>query len=120
MKTGGVIFTYRTSLKINCTQRSFSGALSCRSWICSKISLRRHIESVHEGKTYHCQHCEQKCANGGSLKRHIQSIYEGKTFQCQHCDQNYTERCSLKTHIQSVYKGTGLKVLKVAKEMMNL
>ena len=90
------------------------------SWICSKISLRRHIESVHEGKTYHCQHCEQKCANGGSLKRHIQSIYEGKTFQCQHCDQNYTERCSLKTHIQSVYKGTGLKVLKVAKEMMNL
>ena len=57
------------------------------SWICSNIAVLfvdiiLQTRLVSEGKTYHCQQCEQKCANGGSLKRHIHSIHEGKTYQC--------------------------------------
>ena len=72
----------------------------CEQKFANRVSLKRHIQSIHGGKIYQCQHCEQKYANRGSLKRH-----ESKTFQCQHCDQKCTERCSLKTHIQSIYKG---------------
>ena len=64
-------------------------------------SLKTHIQYIHEGKTFQCQHCEQKFISRGCLK----SIHEGKTFQCQHFDKKYTERGSLKTHIQSIHKG---------------
>ena len=60
--------------------------------------LKRHIESVHGGKTFQCEYCEHKFTQKGSLNNHIQSIHEGKTIQCQYCNYKATQKGSLKRH----------------------
>ena len=79
-------------------------ALSSKKIICPHCgqkfkkmsSLKTHIQSIHEGKTYQCQYCEQKYTLKSTLNKHIKSIHEGKTYQCQHCEQKYTQNNTLK------------------------
>ena len=68
-------------------------------------SLKRHIQSIHEGKSFQCQHCDQKYTERGSLKTHIQSIHKGKIFPCQHCEQKFTQKGErdISTNTQSPY-----------------
>ena len=47
--------------------------------------IKKHMKSVHEGKTFQCPHCEYKAVTTGSLKIHMQSIHEGRKFKCKHC-----------------------------------
>ena len=70
-----------------------------------KGNLNTHIKSIHEGKTYQCQLCEQKFTQKGSLNTHIKSIHEGKTYHCQHCEQRFTQKGNLSTHIKYIHEG---------------
>ena len=50
---------------------------------CGKIitfmsHLKRHIESVHGGKTFQCEHCDYEVREKGRLNKHIKSIHEVK------------------------------------------
>jgi len=77
-----------------------------------KGTLKRHIQSVHDGIKYPCLHCDYQATQEGSLKRHIQnvhdgikSVHDGIKYPCLHCDYQATEKGTLKRHIQSVHDG---------------
>ena len=53
--------------------------LSCEYENCTfqtKTSLRRHVESIHLGIKYPCEHCSYKATNKGHLKRHFKSFHK--------------------------------------------
>jgi len=41
-------------------------------------NLWTHIQTIHKGKTFPCQHCEYKATKKQHLKRHTLSKHEGK------------------------------------------
>ena len=62
----------------------------------SLAHLKRHIESVHEGK---------KPLN---LKNHIKSIHEEKnSHKCSFCNFSCSTNSTLKRHFESVHEGKG-------------
>ena len=44
------------------------------------------MQSVHEGVTYSCEHCDYKAKQKSDLLRHVQSLHEAVTYSCEHCD----------------------------------
>ena len=71
----------------------------------TKGNLNTENKSIHEGKTFQCQYCEQKFTLKESLNTHIKSRHEGETYQCQYCEQKYTGKRYLRRHIQSIHEG---------------
>ena len=47
--------------------------------------------------------CYFKTANKTTIKRHVQSVHEGVRYPCTYCNYQATHKCNLKTHIQSVH-----------------
>ena len=66
---------------------------------------KRHIESIHEGKTFKCDICLSSFKYKGYLKTHVGSFHVGKKFKCGACHSSFTQKSSLKAHIQSVHEG---------------
>ena len=50
--------------------------------------MKRHIESVHEGKKpFKCETCEYTYSQKSHLNQHVAKVHEGKKpFKCQICD----------------------------------
>eukprot|EP00092_Neocalanus_flemingeri_P098611 GFUD01125752.1.p1 GENE.GFUD01125752.1~~GFUD01125752.1.p1 ORF type:complete len:333 (+),score=63.03 GFUD01125752.1:30-1028(+) len=67
-------------------------------------NLRRHIQSVHELKTFKCPLCEKNFTQNSSLKMHIQTVHEMRTFKCHLCDKNFSRNSGLKIHVQTVHE----------------
>ena len=71
-----------------------------------KQQLKEHIEYAHESrKGSYCLQCDFKAANPSSLKRHTQSVQEGKRFYCIQCDFSAAHYQNLKNHTQIVHEG---------------
>ena len=51
-----------------------------------KASIKRHVETVHEGKKFECHICNEDFTSKPSLKLHVSSIHEEKTFECTVCN----------------------------------
>ena len=69
-------------------------------------SLRRHIESKHEGtKQYKCDQCDYAALKSSGLKVHIESKHEGIRYPCDQCDYAATTSSSLKSHVQARHEG---------------
>ena len=79
----------------------------CSSVFKTKGNLKRHIESVHEGKKpFKCNICDSSFSRNTHLNAHIASVHEGKKpFKCNICDASFTQRKNLNGHIASVHEG---------------
>ena len=70
--------------------------------------LQLHIRNVHEGKNkeHHSCICDKSFSDAGSLKRHIQSFHEGqKDHKCESCGKLFSRADQLKRHIHTVHEG---------------
>ena len=79
---------------------------ACASKFTQKVHLQNHIRTDHEGqRRFRCTHCEYKAADQISLRRHIQSLHEGIRYQCTFCTSKFTQKSKVKSHIESVHEG---------------
>ena len=50
-----------------------------------------------------CPHCNYQASTKDSLKKHIKSVHEGKTYPCSYCDHQALSKYTLKIHIECVH-----------------
>ena len=72
-----------------------------------KQSLKKHNNSVHEGKKpYQCTICGTSFGAKKNLDNHnIQVHQKRELYQCSLCDKSYPYSHSLKIHIETVHEG---------------
>merc|ERR1712030_177253 len=65
----------------------------------------QHVQSLHEGISFNCEHCDHKDKRKSHLLQHVQSLHEGINYNCEYCD--YKAKCKqrLFQHVQSVHEG---------------
>ena len=69
--------------------------------------MKRHIESVHEGKKFHkCDVCEKRYLDKYDLTRHVKTVHEGKIGKSKECPfcHVYFQPKYLKKHISTVHE----------------
>ena len=71
--------------------------------LCSKGSLERHIEGVHNKKTFDCKLCPKKYTQLGSLGRHVETTHSDKTFDCGVCGKPFKSEERRKGHEKQVH-----------------
>ena len=73
----------------------------CDSSFATKQSLKKHIESLHEGKKpFECSICNAKIAQKGHLNYHILYVHgEKKHFQCSQCGSEFKHKYSYETYL---------------------
>ena len=77
----------------------------CGSTFATKISLRNHIQVVHEDVKFECPHCNYSNGRKSNLDLHIKTKHEGLTFPCPHCSYKATRKHNLKVHIKTTHEG---------------
>ena len=122
----GGTFSNSNQLKVN-TEENKVKCPTCGIACLSKISLQRHINTIHEGikrkSKVHTEsvHEENKCSICGiafsfktSLQRHIKTIHEGiktkskvhtESFICPTCGIAYSSKPGLQRHIKTIHEG---------------
>ena len=60
-------------------------------------TLRKHVQSVHEGLKHQCEVCKYKTHSRSILVTHSK-IHDGKKYRCDICSQYYSTELSLKSH----------------------
>ena len=77
----------------------------CGKIFTSQRNLRKHIESVHEGKrNFSCGHCDKKYAQSKDLSSHISRIHQNQQHnKCPHCDINFASKHILQKHIEVLH-----------------
>ena len=55
-------------------------------------------------ENYNCSECDIQFKSDISLRIHIQSVHEGLGYKCNQCDMNLTSKHVLKRHIEVVHK----------------
>ena len=73
----------------------------CDKTYLDRHSLKKHIQSAHEGLRYPCDLCDYQATKMNHLKVHIQSVHEAVKFVCEHCEHNFTQKCNLRSHIKN-------------------
>ena len=71
----------------------------------SKTTLKRHVESKHEGVRYPCDQCEYSSVKSWSLKKHKEAKHGGVSYSCADCDFVAPTAASLKTHNKAQHTG---------------
>ena len=57
-------------------------------------------------KSFQCDKCNTFFKSKRNLKRHMDSVHEGKKpFQCNTCDARFARKSILNRHLDSVHKG---------------
>ena len=66
-----------------------------------KADMRRHVESVHEGKRPHkCNVCGKSFTEKKFMLKHIDTVHEGnKPFKCESCERTFAHKGNMKKHI---------------------
>ena len=72
---------------------------------------KRHIESIHEGKTFKCDICLSSFKYKGYLKKHVGSFYEGKRFKFGACHSSFTQKVAWKHIFNQFMKEEHLNVI---------
>ena len=106
-------FSNHISLKIHTEllHRLHEGRKSHKCLICDYIcysskTLKKHIDEVHDGKTFKCTICNVGFAQKNSLMKHIATIHEGKNpYQCSICDFSSCTMNLLKIHMAANHNG---------------
>ena len=75
----------------------------CENQFMHKKTLKRHIQSVHEGIKYACNQCEFHATQQIGLTKHIAAKHEGVKYPCNQCTYQATQKCHLTRHIQSIH-----------------
>merc|ERR1711956_118788 len=72
-----------------------------------KNALKRHIDSVHEGKRPHlCTICGSSFAENRKLQIHIAAVHKKeKPFSCHLCGANFARKDKVNAHIKAVHEG---------------
>ena len=75
----------------------------CDNSFSRKFNLKKHIETVHDGKKPHkCSVCDYSCSRNARLKKHIEIVHERKKpHKCSICDISFSRSEILKQHIIS-------------------
>ena len=72
----------------------------------TRIYLKHHIETVHEGKRkYNCEYCGKTFAHKEGMNCHIKTVHEGIRYQCDYCDKSFTQLPNLKKHVNDSHHG---------------
>ena len=70
----------------------------------TKGTLKRQIQSLHEGKK--CTNCDTTFAKMIGFNSYMVSNHEGKgAFQCNICDAIFARKGNLKRHVLSGHEG---------------
>lgn len=70
-------------------------------------NLNLHIQRIHEGieNKYACTICSYSFNSNALLKRHVDSVHEGKKpIRCDICDAKFAEKSTLKSHIKLIHE----------------
>lgn len=71
-----------------------------------RVTLRQHIEEIHEGKmTSVCKICGKRFSRDSLMRRHqrIHGIDQSKRLVCNKCGKGFWYECNLQRHIQCVH-----------------
>ena len=61
-------------------------------------------KSNMDDKPYTCKICKKGFPRYTNLKRHIDSVHEGKKpYKCQRCDANFGQKSGMKKHLKAVH-----------------
>ena len=79
----------------------------CNATYTRPVNLKRHIESVHEGKKpFKCSECDSSFTQSGHLKKHIETVHEkNKSWVCEFCQKSFCRKDQLNSHIISIHPG---------------
>ena len=71
----------------------------CEFQSTNKISLRRHVRTVHENKkwTKFCKPCGKEIGKN-YFAEHVRSVHENYKIKCNHCEKEYKEKRDLRKH----------------------
>ena len=71
----------------------------------SDISLRIHIQSVHEGLGYNCNQCDMNFTSKYGLRRHIEVLHQKIKHTCHVCGKQFLDKDNLTLHIENKHEG---------------
>ena len=82
----------------------------CNATYSDSYLLKKHIESVHEGKTYQCSYYGEVLKTKGSLEGHIpmdhtKSFAKLFTVQSKLCGKTFQTISEVKNHVKVVHEG---------------
>ena len=78
---------------------------NCKYQGLSKIDLKQHKESTHEGVRYPCTECNSQYSEKTDLKAHILAVHKGITYSCDNCDHQASSKKNLRIHRKSKHEG---------------
>ena len=67
----------------------------CEYQTLKKPHLKRHEQSVHDGKHVQCSECEYQTTNKSRLGSHKKSLHMGWKFNCPDCDHQLSSKGNL-------------------------
>ena len=78
----------------------------CNKILCSKYTLKLHMETIHEKKTkFQCHICNRCFAHKASMQYHIDSFHKKlKPHKCKTCNKCFTKEFTLMRHIQKQHE----------------
>ena len=90
-----------------CTTNNSSDPIKLHNGFKSKLGLRIHIETVHEGKKQvKCNTCNKTLTNQAALNNHIHVVHKGrKDHHCESCGKSFGIKHQLRKHIHLVHEG---------------
>ena len=78
----------------------------CNKLFSDKFSLKKHVQSVHEGKKlYKCSSCDMRFVSKWSKKEHFRIVHEGQNpMQCKVCNEIMSSSKELRSHYRKAHQ----------------
>lgn len=82
----------------------------CSNVFCHSGSLKRHMRTVHEGRSdFVCDQCNKRFKSYQSMKIHKKCVHQGRRdFTCGECGRQLCTKSSLRTHIRNSHPNLDL------------